>query len=85
VFGDATKDEDRAFVRSPSSLIEPLSERELEVLPLLAAGQTYQEMARSLCVSTNTIKTHLKNIYGKLAVHNRRDAVARARELQLLT
>jgi LuxR family maltose regulon positive regulatory protein len=77
--------EDRSAVPPLSPLVEPLSERELEVLPLLAAGQTYQEMAHALCVSTNTIKTHLKNIYGKLGVHNRRDAVTRARELQLLS
>jgi len=65
-------------------LIEPLSERELEVLPLLVEGWTYYEIAQTLCVSVNTIKTHLKNIYGKLGVHNRREAAAKARELDLL-
>ena len=65
-------------------LIEPLSDRELEVLQLLADGQTNHEIAQALCVSINTVKTHLKNIYGKLGVHNRREAAAKARELDLL-
>jgi LuxR family maltose regulon positive regulatory protein len=65
-------------------LIEPLSERELEVLQLLADGLTNQEIAQALCVSVNTVKTHLKNIYGKLGVHSRREAAAKARELNLL-
>ena len=84
LFADASEDKSVTSVRRPSSLVEPLSERELDLLPLLAAGQTYHEMALSLCVSTNTIKTHLKHIYGKLAVRNRREAVAKARELDLL-
>ena len=66
-------------------LVEPLSERELDILRLLAAGQTNLEMARALFLSINTIKTHLKNIYGKLGARNRRDAVAKARELNLLS
>jgi LuxR family maltose regulon positive regulatory protein len=66
------------------ALIEPLSERELEVLGLLVEGQTYQEIAQSLYVSINTVKTHLKNIYGKLGVSNRREATAKAKELNLL-
>jgi LuxR family maltose regulon positive regulatory protein len=65
-------------------LVEPLSERELEVLPLLADGLTYQEIAQALFISVNTVKTHLKNVYGKLGVHDRQEAVARARELDLL-
>jgi len=64
-------------------LIEPLSERELEVLQLLADGQTNHEIAQALHVSINTIKTHLKNIYGKLGVHNRREATALAKKLRL--
>ena len=66
-------------------LIEPLSERELQVLSLLAEGQTRHEIAQVLYVSVNTIKAHLKGIYGKLSVHNRREAVAKARELGLLS
>jgi LuxR family maltose regulon positive regulatory protein len=70
--------------RPPSSLVEPLSERELEVLSLLAAGQTYREIAGALYVSVNTVKTHLKNVYGKLGVSDRRAAAAVARELGLV-
>jgi len=65
-------------------LIEPLSERELEVLHLLADGQTNQEMAQSLCVSINTVKTHLRNIYGKLGVNSRRKAATKAKKLGLV-
>jgi len=65
-------------------LVEPLSDRELDVLYLLTDGQTNQEIAQALCVSVNTVKTHLKNIYGKLGAHNRREAAAKARELDLL-
>ncbi|MBE9509217.1 MAG: hypothetical protein IMY86_14355, partial [Chloroflexi bacterium] len=54
------------------TLIEPLSDRELDVLHLLADGQANQEIAQALCVSVNTVKTHLKNIYGKLGVNSRR-------------
>lgn len=65
-------------------LPEALSDRELAVLRLLADGSTNQEIARDLVVSVNTVKTHLKNIYGKLGVRTRRQAVARARDLGLL-
>jgi LuxR family maltose regulon positive regulatory protein len=64
-------------------LIEPLSERELDVLQLLVEGQTNYEIARALRVSVNTVKTHLSHIYGKLGVHNRREAAAKAKELDL--
>jgi LuxR family maltose regulon positive regulatory protein len=67
-----------------SSLVEPLSERELELLRLIAAGLTNQAIAESLMVSVNTVKTHARNIYGKLGVHNRTQAATRARELGLL-
>ena len=66
------------------SLVEPLSERELQVLQLLAGGRTYHEIAQALYVSINTVKTHLKSIYGKLSVHNRREATARAKGLGLV-
>jgi LuxR family maltose regulon positive regulatory protein len=65
-------------------LIEPLSERELELLRLIAAGMSNSEMAETLVVTVGTIKWHLNNIYGKLDVRSRTQAVARARELQLL-
>jgi LuxR family maltose regulon positive regulatory protein len=67
-----------------SKLIEPLSERELEVLHYLAAGLTNQEIADRLYLSLNTIKVHTRNIYGKLGVNHRTQAVARAQELGIL-
>ena len=69
----------------PETLVEPLSGRELDVLHSLAEGHTNQEIAQSLCVSVNTVKTHLKNIYGKLGVGNRRQATAKAEELGLIS
>ncbi len=68
-----------------SELVEPLSERELEVLQLIAEGLTNREIASRLYLSLNTVKAHTRNIYGKLAVHNRRQAVDRARTLGILT
>jgi LuxR family maltose regulon positive regulatory protein len=61
-----------------------LSERELEVLRLLAAGYSNPEIAGQLYISLNTVKSHLKNIYAKLGVTRRGQATARARDLQLL-
>jgi len=68
-----------------SDLIEPLSERELEVLELLAEGLTNREIASRLFLALNTVKAHSSNIYGKLGVHSRTQAVARARALGLLS
>lgn len=65
-------------------LAEPLSERELEVLQALAAGHTYEEISQTLVISINTVKTHLRNIYGKLGVSNRRQASLKAEALNLL-
>jgi LuxR family maltose regulon positive regulatory protein len=62
-----------------SDLIEPLSERELEVLELIARGLTNREIASRLYLSLHTVKAHTRNIYSKLDVHNRTQAVARAR------
>jgi len=64
-------------------LIEPLSERELDVLRLLGTDLDGPDIARELVVSLNTVRTHTKNIYAKLGVNNRRAAVRRARELDL--
>ena len=66
------------------ALIEPLSERELDVLRLLGTELGGPAIARELMVSLNTMRTHTKNIYAKLAVTNRRAAVRRAAELNLL-
>jgi LuxR family maltose regulon positive regulatory protein len=63
---------------------EPLSDREKEVLRLLVTGQTYQEIALTISVSLNTVKTHLKHIYAKLGVSDRRAAAAHARQLGLV-
>jgi LuxR family maltose regulon positive regulatory protein len=65
-------------------IVEPLSARELEVLKLLAGGLSNHEIGNELFVTTNTVKWHLKNIFAKLGVHNRTQAVDRARELGLL-
>ena len=65
-------------------LIEALTGRELEVLRLMRAGRTYAEIAGQLVVSINTVRTHIKSIYGKLGVDNRTSAVEAARNLGLL-
>ena len=64
-------------------LIDPLSEREREVLRLLRTDMSGPEIARELIVSLNTLRTHTKNIYSKLEVNNRRAAIRRAEELDL--
>jgi len=73
--------------RSPAdqALIEPLSERELDVLRLLGSELDGPAIARELMVSLNTLRTHTKRIYAKLAVTNRRAAVRRGAELNLLS
>lgn len=70
--------------RPTRGLIEPLTHRELDVLRLLAAGRSNAGMARALVVEQSTIKTHLVHLYGKLGVHSRTQAVARAHALRLL-
>jgi DNA-binding CsgD family transcriptional regulator len=65
-------------------LVDPLSERELEVLQLIAAGLTNRQIAGELTIVIGTVKAHTSNIYGKLGVSNRTQAVARARELKIL-
>ena len=80
----AIGDGDKKAAMASSALVEPLSERELEVLRLLAAGLSNREIAQKLIISTGTVKTHIHNIYGKLEVHNRTQAATRARELNLV-
>jgi LuxR family transcriptional regulator, maltose regulon positive regulatory protein len=70
---------------SKSELVEPLSERELEVLQLIAEGLTNQEVATRLYLSLHTVKVHARNIFTKLAVKNRAQAVARGRALGILS
>ena len=67
-----------------SAMIEPLSERELEVLQLIAEGLTNPEIAAKLFLTLNTVKAHTRNIYGKLDVHSRTQAIARGQGLGLL-
>jgi LuxR family maltose regulon positive regulatory protein len=69
---------------SPQPLIEPLSDREIEVLQLIAEGLTNPEVGSRLYLSLHTVKTHTRNIYGKLGAHNRTEAVAKARALGVL-
>ena len=64
-------------------LVEPLSERELDVLRLVAEGMSNGEIAERLVVSVGTVKTHVHSIIDKLGVRSRTQAVARARELAL--
>jgi LuxR family maltose regulon positive regulatory protein len=68
----------------PSPLVEPLSAREIEVLKFIVAGLSNREIAQKLFVEVGTVKTHINNIYGKLGVHSRTQAIARARELRLV-
>jgi LuxR family maltose regulon positive regulatory protein len=68
----------------PETLLEPLSERELEVLQLIASGLSNREIADRLTIAVGTAKRHASNIYAKLDVHSRVQAVARAQELGLL-
>jgi LuxR family transcriptional regulator, maltose regulon positive regulatory protein len=72
-----------ANIPQKTALIEPLSERELEVLRLLRSELAGPEIARQLIVSLNTFRTHTNNIFNKLGVSNRRAAVRRAEELDL--
>jgi LuxR family maltose regulon positive regulatory protein len=82
-FGRAKPGETTGAV-PPPDLIEPLSDRELELLRLLAAGQSNQEIADRLVITVGTAKWHLSNIYGKLGVRSRTQALARARKLALI-
>ncbi len=69
---------------SVSGLREPLTQQELWVLRLLAAGRSNQEIAQELVVSLNTVKTHVKNLYSKLQVSSRAQAFVRAHDLRVL-
>jgi LuxR family maltose regulon positive regulatory protein len=80
----ATSNTARQRARVAQPLVEPLSERELEVLRLIADGLSNAEIAKRLVIAQGTVKRHINNIYGKLGVQSRTQAVAKARELGLL-
>jgi ATP/maltotriose-dependent transcriptional regulator MalT len=69
---------------SAQGLVEPLTEREMEVLKLIASGLTNDDIASRLVISRATVKRHISNIYGKLDVPGRAQAILRARELRLI-
>lgn len=81
------KNEDKTLPRRTLNarfLIEPLSDRELEVLQLIALGLSNREISERLCLALSSVKGHNQNIFGKLQVQRRTEAVARARQLGLL-
>ena len=80
---DATPPQRRAAA-TPPGLAEPLTDRELEVLRLLAAGRSNQRIAHDLVVALDTVKKHVTHVLGKLGAANRTEAVARARDLGLI-
>ena len=71
------------YIQQGDFLVEPLSQRELEVLGLVAEGASNAEIAEHLVIALNTVKRHVSNIFEKLAVSNRTQAVAQARSLGL--
>ena len=80
----AALEPEAADAASAAGLPEPLSERELEVLRLIASGKSNRGISSELYVSVGTVKTHINNLYRKLDAHSRTQALARARELNLL-
>jgi LuxR family maltose regulon positive regulatory protein len=68
----------------PADLPDPLTQRELTILRFLGTSMSTTEIADELCLSVNTVKTHLAAIYRKLPATGRREAVLRARELELI-
>lgn len=75
---------DSTLANEPPPLAEPLSDREHEVLILLAEGRTTAAVAMQLLIAESTVKWHIRNIYGKLGVASRVQAIVRARTLGLL-
>lgn len=74
-----------AFTRNEAAIRSlGLTPRECEILTLLASGQSNKEMARALAISPNTVKTHIANIYAKLAVERRVQAIEKARWLAVI-
>jgi LuxR family maltose regulon positive regulatory protein len=75
----------RGSAPAAPGIVEPLTNRELEVLGMLAAGQSNQAIASQLVVALDTVKKHVSHLLGKLGAANRTEAVARARELGLIS
>ncbi len=85
VFGtEAQKHENKSYLSPAQPLIEPLSQRELEVLQLIAQGLSNREIGERLFLALDTVKGHNRRIYGKLQVQRRTEAVAKARSLNIL-
>ena len=78
------KSEDKLELPIPQSLVEPLSQRERKILELIAQGLSNREIGERLFLALDTIKGHNRNLFDKLQVHSRTEAIARARELGLL-
>jgi LuxR family maltose regulon positive regulatory protein len=82
--GERQKHKEQSYLLPAQALIEPLSQRELEVLRLIAQGLSNQEISERLVLALDTVKGHNQRIFGKLQVQRRTEAAARARELGLL-
>ncbi|MEK8128797.1 AAA family ATPase [Paenibacillus filicis] len=81
---DKVREDGRRSSKAPNTMEEPLTEREMEVLALLASGLSNKEIAERLVVAVGTVKVHVKNIFTKLKVNRRTQAIAHAKVLQLL-
>jgi LuxR family transcriptional regulator, maltose regulon positive regulatory protein len=84
-FGPAGEQADQAAASTSTGLVEPLTDRELEVLRLLAAGRRNRDIAQELVVTLETVKKHTSQLFDKLGAANRTEAVAHARRLGLLS
>jgi LuxR family maltose regulon positive regulatory protein len=78
------KSADKSPLPPTQPLIEPLSQREIKILQLIAQGLSNREIGERLFLALDTVKGHNRNIFDKLQVHSRTEAIARARELSLL-
>ncbi len=76
--------DEEAKINSVTPLIESLSRRELSILDLIAQGLSNRNISERLAIALSTVKGHIQNIFGKLQVQRRTEAVARARELKVI-
>jgi LuxR family maltose regulon positive regulatory protein len=84
ILDELSAEADAVECAANQSLVEPLTERELEVLDLIAVGLTNAEIAQQLYIALGTVKRHISNMYGKLNVGSRTQAIAKARDIGLL-